>query len=458
MTIVIANHYLLFEAVFKISYKVNKYMQIRKGIKDTVLETRRTGKFDFLQFYRQMEALFTANGFRESTPPPHNDVKSILVIRLDAIGDFVLTTGFIRELRLNYPSARITLVVSDFVYPLAELCPYVNRVEPFNMKSLTNDLTVVLKHLADFAAEKFWHEHYDLAFSVQWGSNNKPPLLMAYLSGARERIGYGYQIELLHFDKLPPKEQDVNYLLLTKPVINPKEIVHEADHHLYVLQAMNLSVRSKDMELWYSAEDVQNARKLLSEINPGYMKIAVGIGAGGGSRKYPVEQYISAFKDIVKIMNGKICFVIIGGKAEAEDARKFQLELPEGCVLNLVERTTLRETVATISQMNMFIGNDTGVMHMAAALHIPIIAVFRQPKDKDSYVPAVFSEYERFAPWRSDLSIVLRPDHTLDDCKNVNIYGGCKYPYPHCITQVKSGEIVEAFNNMLYIMQHNLSK
>lgn len=428
----------------------NKYFALKELIINLIEQAKKNRNFDFAVFFNQIETAFQKSGFREVQK---FGVKNILVMRLDAIGDFVLSSGFIRELRLNYPFARITLVVSKLVYPLAELCPYVNKVLSFNTNFNSGDVIEIIERLSKFAEENLWQDHYDLAFSVQWGSDNLLPLFMGYLSGARERIGYGHQIELLHFDKLPPKNQDANYIFLTKPVINPKDMLHEADKHLYILESIGLPVRSKHMELWYSLEDIQNARGLLSNVSEGFTKIVVGIGAGGDGRKYSVDNYIKAFKMMMERERGKICFMIIGGKAEAEDAKKIQSALLANCVLNLVERTTLRETIGVISMADMFIGNDTGVMHMAAALNIPIIAVYRQPKDRDQVVPGVFNEYYRFAPWQT-VSIVLRPDHALGECKNAVVYGGCKEANAHCINQVKPKELAEAFGSLMYMLKH----
>ena len=431
------------------------YLPIVKSLENIVENINNTKNFDFTYFYDHMEAAFKETGFREIQK---DGVENILVIRLDAIGDFVLTTGFIRELRLNYPFARITLVVSKLVYPLAELCPYVNKVLVFEGKFHNNsDILSMFSNMSEFAAKYFWQEHYTSCFSVQWGSENIPALLMGYLSGARERIGYGYQIELLHFDQLPPKDKDISYRLLTKPVVNPKNLIHEAEKHLYVLTSIGLPIRSDKMELWYSLEDIQNARLLLSSIEPNTMKIVIGIGAGGTNRKYSIDQYINAFKTILKHSDQKISFIIIGGNAETEDAKKLQDGLPKESVLNLVNKTTLRETVAVLAQSDMYIGNVTGVMHMAAALNVPLITIYRQAKDKDNFVLPVFSEYHRFAPWHT-ISIELRPEHASDDCKEAVVYGGCKNPEPHCINKVKPKEIVEAFENLNYILQHNLSK
>ena len=427
------------------------YAPIKQTITSIINHTRESKNFDILNFFDQMENVFKETGFREVQK---SGVKSILIMRLDAIGDFVLASAFIRELRLNYPHARITLVVSKLVYPLAELCPYANKVLAFDNK-INNDIMSMINDVSKFAEENLWDEHFDLSFSIQWGSENLPPLFMGYLSGARERIGYGHQIELMHFDKLPPKNQDPNYLLLTKPIINPKELIHEADKHSYILEALGLPFRSTKMELWYSLKDIQNARSLLSNISEGFKKIVIGIGAGGTNRKYSIEQYISAFKAIIKRTNKKVCFIIIGGNAEAEDSKVIQSNLPADCVCNVVGKTTLRETVAILAQADMYIGNVTGVMHMAAALNVPLITIYRQAKDKDNFVKAIFSEYDRFAPWQAR-AIVLRPEHALGDCKEAIVYGGCKELNPHCINQIKPKEIVEAFDNLSYMLEHNM--
>ena len=421
---------------------------MKKFFNDTINQSKQFGQFNLGNFYFSSEKIFQQFGFREEQ---QSGVKNILVMRLDAIGDFVLTTGFICELRFNYPCARITLVVSKIIYPIAELCPYVNRVLEFDSKfSNGADMLTVIDRIYKFAYENLWQEHFDLEFTMQWGSENHLPIFMGYLSGARERIGYGYQIELMHFDKLPPKEQDANYLFLTKPIINPRRLIHEVEKHFYVLKAIGLSVRSEDMELWYNQAEIQRAKELLGSISPHSIRIVVGIGAGGDSRKYSVEKYIEAFKKIIKDVNKKTCFIIVGGKAEIADAEKIQKSLPVENVLNLVEKTTLRETMAIIEQSDLFIGNDTGVMHMAAVLKVPIIAIYRQPEDRDHIVPGVFNEYYRFAPYTrfNVKTLIIRPDHALGDCENAIVYGGCKEPFAHCINQIKPDEIVEAFLSM----------
>ena len=113
--------------------------------------------------------------------------------------------------------------------------------------------------------------------------------------------------------------------------------------------------------------------------------------------------------------------------------------------MNLVGKTTLRETEAIVSLTDYYLGNDTGVMHMAAACQIPCLVLYREAADKENISPGCLSEFARFSPWQTN-SVILRPDHQLDDCAAKEpIYGWCHSHEPHCITQITPQEIIDAF-------------
>ena len=84
-------------------------------------------------FLQLMEQEFKREGYREKFS---SSVENILIVQIDAIGDMIVMSGMIREVRKNFPQARITLVCSPLVYPLVELCPYVNEVLTFDLKTL----------------------------------------------------------------------------------------------------------------------------------------------------------------------------------------------------------------------------------------------------------------------------------------------------------------------------------
>ena len=169
----------------------------------------------------------------------------------------------------------------------------------------------------------------------------------------------------------------------------------------------------------------------------------LGLGAGGVNRKYPVEKYLVALKELIK---KNLVFVIVGSKSELEDAQFIEENLPPEKVLNLVGQTTLRETEAIISQMDFYLGNVTGVMHMAAAAQVPVLTIYRGAADKDDFLPGVCSECHRFPPWQTK-SVILRPDHQLEECaRRGPIYGWCHVSdRPHCIAQISPQEIIDGF-------------
>lgn len=390
----------------------------------------------------ETEAAFERAGYREEIS---EGVENILIVRLDCIGDMILMSGFIREVRANFPKARITLIVSPLTFPLVELCPYVNEILTFDVKKIGGDFPNVLEKLIPFCRENFWQKRFSYAFLTTWGSNNLVNLFLCWLSGARKRIGYGqYPYESWFGDNFIDykkyKEQD-NFLL-TRNIVTPRTVIATVEKNFYVLESTGLEINSNHVELFYGAEDFYRARELLKNISPTCKKVILGIGAGGDNRKYPVQKYLIALKELAK---KNLCFVIVGGKTEIDDANFIEENLPQGKVLNLVNKTTLRETEAVINQTDFYIGNDTGVMHMAAACKIPCLVLYREAQDKEDYLPGVFSEFQRFPPYQTN-SVILRPDHQLEDCAEKGIiYGWCHSKEAHCITQIKPQEIIDAF-------------
>ena len=385
------------------------------------------------------EAAFERAGYREVAPA---GVENILVVRLDAIGDMILTSGFLRELRANFPQARITLVCSPLVYPIVELCPYVNEILTFDKDSLDRTFPAMFERITDFCRENLWQRKFSFAFSPQWGSDNLPSLLMAWLSGARERIGYGVNPYASWGAEVSVEVAVRDNFLLTNNIVAPREAVAEIAKHFYVLSATGLEINKDNTELFFGAADFLKARELLQYIEPNCKKVLLGIGAGFGSRQYPVEKLVTA----LKVLAAKdLVFVIVGGQAEIADANFIEQNLPQGKVLNLAGKTTLRETEAVIVQTDYYIGNDSGVMHMAASAQLPCVVLYREAQDKEDYLPGAFSEYRRFPPWQTK-SIILRPDHQLPDCAELGeTYGWCHSDEPHCITQITPQDIVAGF-------------
>lgn len=416
-----------------------KKEQLEKFFEEFFRLMRQSEPSTYFNFLRRAEEEFGRLGYREEI---FSGVENILIVRLDVVGDMILTSGFIREVRANFPQARITLVCSPLVYPIVELCPYVNEILILNIKMLDKTFSKLLETLAVFCRKNLWQRNFSIAFSLQWGSNNLPGLLMCWLSGAKERIGFG-EFPAEGWGEMPPAEiLKRDNFFLTKNIVTPRSAVAEIEKIFYLLEAVGLKVNQTQTELWFGTADALQARELLKNIPSTCKKVLLGIGAGLRSRQYPAEKLLIALKELSK---KNLVFIIVGGQAELDDANFIEKNLPSGKVLNLVGKTTLRETEAVISLMDFYIGNDSGVMHMAAAALVPCLVLYRDAQDKEDYLPGLLSEYRRFPPWQTK-SVILRPDRQLEECaKKPLTYGWCHAKKPHCITQIKPQEIIEGF-------------
>ena len=422
----------------------NIYAELEKNIEEIVNDTARTGKLDLHKFYSKMEESFERLGFRDE--PTDGGIENILILKLDNVGDFILASAAIREIRKNFPSANITLAVSKSIFPMAERCPYVNEVLPFSVPANMTDLVAILTSVAQFCRDNLWKRRFSLAIDLRYFRHARYyHIFMSYLSGAKERKGYLYNVENVYIDPDLPKKQDLSTILYTKLCLHPKKITHDCARNLFLLTAFGYKVENTELELWYDEEDEYKAKKLLEGFAPGKMKIIAGIGGSGQVQKYPVQKYLVAFK---KIIEQNAAIIITGGSAEINDAKFLQENLPKGSVLNLVEQKIgWRTCAAIISRADMYIGNDTGVMHCAAASHLPIIYLSRCAKDRKEHFPDRPTVNEVHCPWRTKF-IVLQPESQIDDCATVPYFAGCTAPVAHCITQINLEDIVSAFSEM----------
>ena len=409
---------------------------------DLFQEMRKAPPQAYGNFLARAEKEFRRVGCREKNSA---GVENILIVRLDGIGDVILTSGFLREVRKNFPKARITLLVSSDTRSVVELCPYVNEILSLDRKFFYGSFVERLEKIAVFCRDNFWQKKFSIAFSPRWHNDTLPSLILAWMSGACERIGYGtYPFQSWTGD--PPAhlaEQD-NFFL-TKNIVTPKNIIHDADKNFYLLVAAGLKVNQTDLELFYGTADSQHVREMLKDLPPNCKKVLFGLGGRDLNRHYPVEKYLLALKELAK---KNLVFVIVGGKSELEDAKFIEQNMPRGKVLNLVGKTTLREVEALAAQADFYLGNDTGTLHIAAAAKIPVLGIYHTAADKANISPAVLCPFRRFAPYQTK-AIILRPAHQLEDCaKRLPIYGWCHADKPHCITQITPQEIVEAFEKL----------
>jgi ADP-heptose:LPS heptosyltransferase len=362
------------------------------------------------------------------------EIKKVLIVRLDEIGDVVLTTPLFRELRRNLPNAWITLVVKPEVYNLVQNCPYVNEVLTYDWK-VPKLLKPLHRHWRALclARKSLWKRRFDLAILPRWDADDYHATFLVYFSGAPLRVGYS--------ERVNPKKQEFNkgFDSLLTHVLVDNSLKHEVERNLDILSFMGCKIQEKHLELWLSEEDEIFAKDILMNHKyGGEVLIAMGIGAGIANRKWPLKLYIELGDWLIKEYNAKI--LIVGGSKEKELGLIFKQVVGSG-VINVAGITTLRRTAALLKRCHLYIGNDSGPMHIAAAVGTPVVELSCHPITGS--IDEINSPF-RFGPWGVK-KIVIQPKEPLPPCEERCIV----YDKPHCILGITVDQVKQAVVDLL---------
>ncbi len=345
-------------------------------------------------------------------------VRSVLVVRLDEIGDMVLTTPFLRELRRNLPHASITLVVRPELFNLVALCPYVDRVLAYDHDASTSAFRA-LAHARAFARDQFT-EAFDLGIAPRWDHDPRFASMLVFQSGARWRLGYRDRALLTHMPASMPER-------------------HEAARNLNLIRSLGGTTADDRLELWLNEDDERFATEFLAAhgAERGGFLLAIAPGATSPRRRWPVASFATAAADILRAHGGTV--VVVGGEADRALGEQLRNSLG-GHVINAVGQTTLRETAAILKRCTLFVGNDSGPMHLAAAGGVPVIEISCHPGAGD---PDHVNAPERFGPGTTPHK-VLQPIAPLPPCTFACVSEGA-----HCIQSISPADAGAAATALL---------
>lgn len=358
-------------------------------------------------------------------------VRNILVIRVDEIGDVVLTTPFLRELRRNFPNAWLTLVVKPSVLNLVELCPYVNQILTYEWNT-PGRLWLLKRHVRalGLAWRHLWPRRFDVAVIPRLGEDSYHAKILAYLSGACWRVAYAEG----SFHTIP-RNPGLD-MLMTHPVLdhNPN---HSVQKHLDILRFLGLPVHDDALELWTNEADEAMVQRICQDIDVAKAIVVLCPVAGKPVKCWPAERFVAIGQWLQQEFS--VFLVLVGGCAERTLGEGLHKQLGSQC-LDLIGKVTLRQLTAIFRRCRLFIGNDTGPMHVAAAVQLPVVEIAHHPQDGDVLH---LSSPSRFGPYKVP-HIVVRPQHALPPCEKA-----CKSPQPHCILQVEVDHVKHAVRELM---------
>lgn len=297
-----------------------------------------------------------------------NSSKKILVLRYRFIGDTILTVPFMRNLRRAEPDAYIAWVVAPGSAEVVNGIPYVDELIFWDPVTIHADsrgthktVREKISFIRDLRARKF-----DKVYVLKRSFSSA---LMALFSGAPQRIGFNTEGRGLLLTKLVPYKSEQ----------------HEVVSFLDLLTADGIPVRDNYLESWTTATEAEEAERILA--TAGAKKTALLAIHPFGSiyeKTWPIDRFAKVAATLQEQFG--LLPVILGAKGDLPGFESSRHLFPESSC-DLVGECNLRVTQAILRRSTFFLGNDSGVMHLAAAAGLPLVALFGPTS------PA------RFGPW-----------------------------------------------------------
>lgn len=288
-------------------------------------------------------------------PTQLTDIKRILIRSANWVGDAVMTTPAMAVIRHTFPGAHITLLAKPWVMPVFKHNPHVDELMEYDAAGRHKNALGVMRLARDLKGPRF-----DLAILFQ---NAFEAALIVWLAGIPKRLGF---------------TTDGRDLLLTHRVRTWRALKkgHLVDYYIGLLTGAGmLPTEERPPALYLTETERQTARHYLTGVIPNQGKAIIGINPGatyGTAKRWPAERYVELSRRFITEFGAHV--LIFGGPGEANLGREMAFAIGAGCS-NLCNRTSLREAMALIDCCHAFVTNDSGLMHVAAALNIPTVAV-----------------------------------------------------------------------------------
>ena len=329
-----------------------------------------------------------------------SQIKKILIIKPRGIGDVVLSTILLDNLKAHYKDAKIDYLTEPFTKPVVENLADVNKV-----------LTMEKNELSLKVALRLRKEKYNLIID-SW--SNPRTAQITFFSGVKYRVGYSYRGRKYAYNLQATSDKGIH---------------HTAEHNLELLKPLSINVVSKKIQFSLRNDEINFAKKYFQENFPNN-KLVVGIIPAGGwsSKRCDAEKWVEICGAILKEYD--VSFLILWGPGDEKDSEFIRENLKEKAVV--APETTIREMAALINECEIVVANDSGPMHIAAALEIPTLGIFG-PTDPKAH-----------GPYSHNSDYIIKDDLFCIVCNKLEC------PYNHeCMKELPVEEVVKKVKTLL---------
>ncbi|MFH1406870.1 MAG: glycosyltransferase family 9 protein [Candidatus Omnitrophota bacterium] len=306
--------------------------------------------------------------------------RKILVITLSNIGDAILTTPVVQALRKNFPDAAIDILAGPRAAEVFKGDPRVHKTIVYDKHQSLAEKIKLIKRLRE--------NHYHTAIDLR---NTLIPLLI----GVKHRTP-------LFFRK-------------------PRGVFYKKDAHLFRLKQAGVDIAGAELDIWISAQDQLYIDSLLADTGKNF--IAVAPGARSDTKRWSEEKFTSLCEKFTRL---NIPLALTGDGADEKIAQFIVERINSAKILNLCGRTTLAQLAALLKRSKVLISNDSAVMHIAAAVKTPVVAIFG-PTNPGKYAP------------RGEKDIIIRKDIPCSPCERAQ----CQRTH-QCLEKIGVEEVYNA--------------
>lgn len=268
----------------------------------------------------------------------------ILIRAPNWIGDSVISTAAVKAVKEHYRDASIVIAARNWLKDIWLENPYISGI--INCDLNFERILLLRKQRFDLGII------FPSSLSSAW---------FMFLSGAKERVGY---------------ENPVRNFLLTKPISHPKRDKHLIEEYFDILRSIGITPKDKELIVRLSPYDEARADVLL--IAKGIKKNdeLIGICPGatyGPAKRWLPDRFVELSKKLIEKHGIKI--VLFGNNSEAVLLSSLANEIGKEA-LYFAGNTSIKITTSLIKRCKLIVTNDTGPMHLAASMHVPILAIF----------------------------------------------------------------------------------
>ena len=278
--------------------------------------------------------------------------KKILIVRTDRMGDVILSTPVIRNIREAYPNSHIAFMCRPYTREILEGNPYLDEVIVYDKYGEHKSLLSSLRFAFLLRKKKF-----DWALVIH--PTNRAHIV-TFLAGISIRVGWNRKMGFLLTHKLEHTKQ--------------RGEKHELEYTLDLLKLIDVPVKYRDMFFPLKNEHLSHIKSALSEygISDSDKIVVIHPSASCVSKRWPEDYFVRLIELIKYQFKPKI--VIVTSKEEAQYADKIIGRFTD--LIDMRGKLTLSELGALLKEADIFISNDSGPVHVAAALGTPVISIF----------------------------------------------------------------------------------